>query len=229
MSKKRKLTNYVHQEGDNSFFCGKCGRANFSSQASVLGHLAHCKGFKHQENELKRTLKGIGLEQSDVENKLKEGDHDSSPSINDLLSGDTLLGPTSPTPTPRPRPTLEAYPSSSKNESSLATNRSYYSLSEKQTGDDDSDLRVIVSKLVQSQMKINKHLFNHSQHVDNLRPVKVNFNSPSDMMGAVFGEVYQIPLVRILLVMGGIVMVYNFVRDQVDKANNTGKNNRKKK
>jgi hypothetical protein len=72
--------------------------------------------------------------------------------------------------------------------------------------------------------RLEKFLLNHSAHV---QPQRSNFNSPSDMMGNVLGDVYQIPMVRILLAVGAIAMIYSFVREQVDKANNKGKNSRK--
>jgi hypothetical protein len=175
--------------------------------------LAHCKGFKHEKKEaisVLKSLKKVETGHLNLENNLTEDDNDSSSSVGLRPLNSEASRPTPwPTPRPSPRPTPQGLPLNGFSDS------------------DASKLRLVLvenAELKNGIRRLEKFLFNHSAHV---QPQRSSFNSPSDMMGNVLGEVYQIPLVRILLIVGGVAMVYSFVREQVDKANNKGKNSRK--
>lgn len=210
MSKKNNLNKFVQQDHDETFFCGKCGRAGFKNQSSVLGHLAHCKGFKHEQKEaisVLKNLKKVETGHLDLENNLTEDEKDSSSSVELNPLNSEASRPTSwPTPRPTPRPTPQGLPLNGFSDSAV------------------SKLRVENAELRNAVSRLEKFVFNHSAHV---QPQRSSFSSPSDMMGNILGEVYQIPLVRILLAFGAIAMVYSFVCEQVDKASNKGKNSRK--
>jgi hypothetical protein len=73
---------------------------------------------------------------------------------------------------------------------------------------------------------LSKVAYNHNQHYPQARSNQ-SFSGPADMVNQSFGDIFQIPAVRLLLGITALIMVLNFAKDQIDKLERKSKNNRK--
>jgi hypothetical protein len=207
---KSKHSNKIVLDHDGTFYCLKCGQANFKTKASGYGHLTNCKGYKSAVNKITKELKELGLNPSPQKietNQLDEGTNmyadDNRSSSAYIYEKSSESGP----PVGHPRATLGSPSGSPSN--AIPDNH-----------------KIEMMRLRTQNELLQKVAFNHNQHYPQAR-LSQNFSGPSDMVNQSFGELFQIPMVRVLVGITALVVFLNFAKDQIDKLNRKGKNNRK--
>jgi hypothetical protein len=78
-------------------------------------------------------------------------------------------------------------------------------------------------KLKSQNEILQKLAFNHNQHYPLARQ---NFAGPQEMVSSTFGDLMQNPFVKMVVTLGALALVLNFVQDQFDKLDRKGKNKR---
>lgn len=208
---KSKHSNKIVEDHDGTFYCLRCGQAGFKTKSAGYGHLTTCKGYKSAVNKITKELKELGSNpaSSKIEtNQLDEASNmnaDSDRSLSAHISHEPLeSGP----PVGHPRATLGP-PSGSPSGSPSLKIPDYLKM-----------MRLEVE--VESLRKI---AFNHNQHYPRAR--QQNFSGPQDMINSTFGELMENKTIRLIVTLGALAVVLNFVMDQFDKLDKRSKNRKK--
>lgn len=212
---KSKQANKITQDNDGTYFCLKCGQAGFETKPKAYGHLTHCKGYKSAINKVQKEIqerqKYLAYEDAgDSEASKNKLDVDYESASSSFIEKNIESGP----PEGHPRATLRATLRASGHP-------------EKNRVDDSDELKRLKLEnmiLRKDKQNLEKIAYNHNQHYPQARQ---NFSGPQDMVNSAFGGLMENNLVKIIVTLGALAVLLNFVTDQFDKLDKKSKNIRK--
>lgn len=207
---KSKHANKIVEDHDGTFYCLKCGQAGFKSKASGYGHLTTCKGYKNAVSKIAKEIKELGFipAHQNVETNRLDGAYniadDTRSSSAYFSEKNTESGP----PVGHPRATLGS-PSGSPSGSPLDNIPDNY--------------KIELMRLRTQNELLQKVAFNHNQHYPQARQT---FSGPQDMINNSFGDLMENKAIKLIVTLGALAVLLNFVMDQFDKLDKRSKNKR---
>lgn len=206
MSKKKSKKHLVLTDDNNQPYCAKCGRADFRSKQAAFGHQSQCKGYNAEIKKISRLIEDIGGDTGTnraSEPKKNSADNslfESAP-ISTFSENTEKVEGTEPLPRPYLGPTLAP-----------------------RVGREGNHLALEVVRLKQQNAYLQKIAFNHNQHYPPAR--QQSFSGPQDMVTSTLGDLMENKTIRMIVTLGAIAMLLNFVKDQFDKLDKKSKNKR---
>jgi len=191
---KSKKSKYVGQNEDGSYYCNKCGKSGFQSQASACGHLTHCKGHN-------AVIRGSKKEQETVKEMLASIQSEASLIEADVGTLRATLGPAS---------------GSASGPQTGSTSNDINDTLKKMAVRLDLEKREKVILLAQNK-KLETIAYNHNQHVGDFSIPMRSFSGPQDLVSIGFGDIIKIPTVRYVLGAIAIVVVVNYGLKMLDE------------
>lgn len=206
---KSKHANKIVEDHDGTFYCLKCGQAGFKTKASGYGHLTTCKGYKSAVNKITKELKELGLNtipQTNIEINRLDGEKSNADEVRStsayFFEKSTESGPS----VGHPRATLGPPSGSPSN-------------------DIPDNYKIELMRLRTQNELLQKVAFNHNQHYPQVRQT---FSGPQDMVNSSFGDLMENKTIRLIVTLGALAVLLNFVMDQFDKLDKRSKNKRNK-
>jgi hypothetical protein len=203
---KSKHSAKIIEDHDGSFYCLKCGQAGFKTKSAGYGHLTTCKGYKATVNKISKELKELGLDTSSQKTEINRLGDEQELYADESSSSSAYFSKSGPT-VGHPRATLgppSGPPSGSPSNI-------------------PDEFKREMMKLKSQNEILQKLAFNHNQHYPLARQ---NFAGPQEMVSSTFGDLMQNPFVKMVVTLGALALVLNFVQDQFDKLDRKGKNKR---
>lgn len=208
---KSKHSNKIVEDHDGTFYCLKCGQAGFKTKSAGYGHLTTCKGYKSAVNKITKELKELGLNPASQQIETNQLDEAMNMNADGIRSPSAHISdemPESGPPVGHPRATLGPPRGSPSGSPSIIP--------------DDFKLQMMRLKVENESLR--KIAYNHNQHYPQARQ---NFSGPQDMVSSTFGDLMENKTVRLVVTLGALAVLLNFVMDQFDKLDKRSKNKKK--
>jgi hypothetical protein len=196
---KSKHSNKIVEDHDGTFYCLKCGQAGFKNKSAGYGHLTTCKGYKSAINKITKELKEIGVSPTSQQNE-----------TNQLVDEENMYAEVS------PYPSAHIYTKEPQSGPSVGHPRATLGPPSGSPSNIPDQVKLELMRLRTQNEYLEKIAFNHNQHYPQAR-VSRGFSGPQDMVQSTFGELMQSPAIKLIVTLGALAMLLNFVKDQFDK------------